>query len=458
MNHIISVTERIWKLFCSVKLAIYLLIILAFLSILSIYLQELFPPWYPISFWQERLSPGKFNLYKNLGFFNTYGSFWYISNIVLLIINITVCTLNRIKSRSMRDKVFGRNYKKETVELKTLKYNYEMTVSRPPETVREQLTTHLKEYYYRISVEENNKEKYIYATKGGWGRLGSYLTHTGLVLLFIGGIITIIFGFTTDRWAAPGEIFTAPGREFRIKIEDFRIEVNEKGQLKDYICDVSVLENGEIVKTKTIEVNKPLSYKGLTFYQSSYRENVNQIAVQVTNLTGSQFDSTFISGIDKVNLIDKDGYAFKVLHYIPHFMMSGRQIFSASDMPENPAVQIELTKNDSLISRSWAFLLFPDKHQQEDQLYKFNFLSYYPTYETGLQIAYNPGASFMWGGFLLITLGIMFAFYVKHSRIWAIIKPADDGRTLITVAGDSSKKSLKIERELKEISKKLKLK
>jgi len=457
MNHRKSVTERIWKLFCSVKLAIYLLIILAFLSILSIYLQELFPPGYPVSFWQERLSPGKFYLYKNLGFFNPYGSFWYISNIVLLIINITVCTLNRIKRTFLT--VFGRNYKKETEELKTLKYNYEMTVSRPPETVSERLTTHLKEYYYRISVEENNKEKYIYAAKGGWGRLGSYLTHTGLVLLFIGGIITIKFGFTTDRWAAPGEIFTAPGREFRIKIEDFRIEVNEKGQVKDYICDVAVLENGETVTTttKTIEVNRPLSYKGLTFYQSSYRENVNRIAIQVTSLTGSQFDSTFISGINKVNLIDKDGYAFKVLHYIPHFMMSGRQVFSASDRPENPAVLIEFTKNDSLISRSWAFLLFPDMHQQEDQPYNFRFLSYNPTYETGLQIVYNPGASFMWGGFLLITLGIMFAFYVKHNRIWAIIKPADDGRTFIAVAGDSSKKSLKIEHEIKEIGKKLKL-
>lgn len=460
MNQRKSLLERIWKLFCSVKLAIYLLIILAFLSIFSIYLQELFPPRFPTSFWQDRLLPDKFYLYKNLGFFNPYGSFWYISNIVLLIINITICTLNRTKKTFF--KVFGRNYKKETEELKTLRYNYETTVNRPPETVSEQLADQLKEYHYRISIEENNKEKYIYAAKGGWGRLGSYLTHTGLVLLFIGGIITIKLGFTTNQWAAPGEIFTAPGRDFQVKIEDFRIEKNENGQVKDYICDVAVLENGETVTTKTIEVNSPLSYKGLSFYQSSYRENskaVNRIAIQVTSLTDSQFDSTFISSINKVNLIDKDRYAFKVLNYIPHFMMDmdTRKVYSASEMPENPAVQIEFTKNDSLISRSWAFLRFPDMHQQADQPYNFNFLSYNPTYETGLQIVYNPGASFIWGGFLLITLGIMFAFYVKHNRIWAIIKPADDGRTFIAIAGDSSKKSLKIEQEIKKVGKKLKL-
>jgi len=39
---------------------------------------------------------------------------------------------------------------------------------------------------------------------------------------------------------------------------------------KDYKSKLTVLENGKEVLTKTIEVNDPLFYKGIRFYQSSY--------------------------------------------------------------------------------------------------------------------------------------------------------------------------------------------
>ena len=40
--------------------------------------------------------------------------------------------------------------------------------------------------------------------------------------------------------------------------------------IKDYKSTLEVVDGGEVVVTKTIEVNAPLSYKGFTFYQSGY--------------------------------------------------------------------------------------------------------------------------------------------------------------------------------------------
>ena len=47
-------------------------------------------------------------------------------------------------------------------------------------------------------------------------------------------------------------------------------QVGEGGMIKDYFSDLEVIENGNVVATKTIQVNDPLHWKGYHFYQSSY--------------------------------------------------------------------------------------------------------------------------------------------------------------------------------------------
>ena len=42
------------------------------------------------------------------------------------------------------------------------------------------------------------------------------------------------------------------------------------GQIKDFKSWLQVIEGGEVVKEKTIEVNHPLTHEGYAFYQSSY--------------------------------------------------------------------------------------------------------------------------------------------------------------------------------------------
>lgn len=51
------------------------------------------------------------------------------------------------------------------------------------------------------------------------------------------------------------------------------------GMVKDYFSDLQVIENGKVVKEKTIEVNDPLYYGGYHFYQSSYDSRAGQYTV-----------------------------------------------------------------------------------------------------------------------------------------------------------------------------------
>ena len=72
---------------------------------------------------------------------------------------------------------------------------------------------------------------------------------------------------------------------FELGLDDFRVEYykpdGKSAMLmpKDFISDVSVIEDGKIVKKKAIEVNKPLYYGGYLFYQSSYDDEAGKYTV-----------------------------------------------------------------------------------------------------------------------------------------------------------------------------------
>ena len=61
----------------------------------------------------------------------------------------------------------------------------------------------------------------------------------------------------------------------------------QQGRPKDYKSKLKVLEQGKEVLSKTIEVNDPLTYKGYTFYQSSYDpQDLSWSGLQVTKDPG----------------------------------------------------------------------------------------------------------------------------------------------------------------------------
>jgi hypothetical protein len=92
---------------------------------------------------------------------------------------------------------------------------------------------------------------------------------------------------------------------FEIGLKEFRIDYYESpgpdGQRvpRDYFSDVSVIEDGKVVKRKTIEVNKPLHYGGYYFYQSS----LDEAAGEYTILTVASDSGLFVVCVGYVLLV-----------------------------------------------------------------------------------------------------------------------------------------------------------
>ncbi len=83
---------RIWKFFSSVKLAIWLLAIIAVLSLLG----TLIPQNQESAFYIDKYGHSGYGALLETGLIDVYSSFWFILLLALFSINLTVCLLNRL--------------------------------------------------------------------------------------------------------------------------------------------------------------------------------------------------------------------------------------------------------------------------------------------------------------------------------------------------------------------------
>jgi len=87
--------------------------------------------------------------------------------------------------------------------------------------------------------------------------------------------------FSRQKWELP----------FNIKLNDFNIEYYDadnglSGAVKNYISDVTIIENGKASDNKIIKVNHPLRYGGYDIYQYSYDSQGRYTILLVTSNSG----------------------------------------------------------------------------------------------------------------------------------------------------------------------------
>ncbi|MEA2014691.1 MAG: cytochrome c biogenesis protein ResB, partial [Thermodesulfobacteriota bacterium] len=84
--------KRLYKLFSSVRLTIFLFLILAVTSILGTIIQQ----GLSVERYKVLYSPGVFSALKIFNIFDMYHSWWFTTLLILLSINIIVCIFNQI--------------------------------------------------------------------------------------------------------------------------------------------------------------------------------------------------------------------------------------------------------------------------------------------------------------------------------------------------------------------------
>ncbi len=416
-----SFTDQLWDFFCSLKLAIVTLILLALTSIIGTVIEQNLPPQDYIQ--KYGMSQSTYDTLHALQFFDMYHSWWFLSLMGIFAVNLICCSIKRLPRiiQTVRNPVLVA----DDGLFRTFSNKEEIVTSGTVESVRDKLVTLLGKKFKAPLVTEQDGRVYLFAQKAAYARFGVYVTHCSILIIFLGAMIGNVWGYkayvnivegksVNQVWARNGQQPIPLG--FEVRCDNFEVTFYEGGgRPKEFSSDLVVLENGQEVMKKTIEVNDPLTYKGLTFYQSSYGpagDPVYQFRVK-NRATGETHD---VMGQQGRHLPLPGGASLIPMGYAESYQNFG------------PAAQVSIDSGDHKHGNPFiVFQNYPQFDERRAGEYIVTLLGVQQTFYTGLQVAKDPGVWVVWLGCLLMVLGSCGAFFLSHRRLWVSIQPLEKG-------------------------------
>ena len=159
---------------------------------------------------------------------------------------------------------------------------------------------------------------------GTLSRLAYFALHGGVLVLCLAGGVTGFAGFRGQMNLAEGETYnkvwqtTANGfvaRElpFSLRNESFSVDYYTSGMPSQFVTDLTVLEHGQPVLNHTLEVNKPLHWRGYTLYQADFGDGGTQVKVRVRDVRHGTLLPNVLTGRVYDTLKNPEtGYSFEL--------------------------------------------------------------------------------------------------------------------------------------------------
>ena len=414
-----SFVQIVWDFFCSLRLTMFLLISMALTSIIgTIVPQGAIPPEYI-----AKISPTKLLIYGKLGFFDMYHSWWFITLLYVFSLNLISCSIKRLphvfKFISEPMLVLGESMKNSSSQKSEIKY------SGSVENVKGKFAEFIGKEFSTPVITEHNGEYHLFSQKCPWSRLGVYVVHSSILVIFVGAIIGSLFGFkgftNIEEGTGISSIQGQNGNQiplgFEVFCEKFNLSLYKNGAPKEFKSTLTILENGKPVpgysQVKVI-VNDPLTYKGINFYQSSYGQanEGSEHSFSTKPRAGGTADKFAIREGASITL--KDGTSFKLLE-------STQEIQQSMPGFSGPAARIEVIFKGKAPQTFIVLKNYPEMNAQRGDDITFDYEGTNARMYTGLQVAKDPGVEIVWLGCALMCIGLYIAFFMSHKRIWVIV-------------------------------------
>jgi len=464
--------NSIWEFFSSLRLTIVLLLTLAITSVIGTVLPQNESP----EAYRQAFGDAGYSLFSFLGLFDMYHSWWFLLLLVLLAVNVVICSINRLSV--LWKVIFTREPKFSIDAFKNIKSRVEFKVPRDSETMISAVDAYLSRHYgYRIQ-QSSESGTVFFAEKWRWSRLGVYIVHLSIVLLLVGAIIGSIWGFDAYVNIPEGESISAVrlinnGKSqelgFSIRCNDFDVSFYDSGMPKEFRSSLSILEGNETILTRDILVNKPLRFRGINIFQSSYGEMPPSGQPKTSpgsitlNITSKETSETYPleTGIGQTLQLPEGLGTLQLKELKPNYDYRGNDLGPTllGTMIQKDGVQVALIlpvnfpNFDRMIqrfdpARSDAVLISVADIRNEagGVLGK--------RYFTGLQVTKDPGVGVVYAGFILLLAGCAVAFFMSHQRVCIEISPMKN-KTGIAVSCRTNKGKLGMRRKAEEIMEKL---
>jgi len=427
-----SGANPLWRFFSSVRLAIFLLIILAVTSIVG----TIIPQGESLQYYLDNYGPGMFKAIKLLKLGDTYHSWWYLTLLGMFSLNLIICTLNRLPFTL---KLFRRDYIDVTADyLRRVTFRREWNLKTDSD-LSQSIVQKFREMAGSVREKKIDDGGTVYmAESGKWSYWGLYGLHVSILIIFAGAVYGSLTGFkgrimllegeTTDYAVAASDPSQKIPLGFSIRCDRFFVDFYDTGAPKEFRSDLTIIDNGKEAAKKSILVNDPLTYRGITFYQSSY-QSIPEVSVKVSSAAGVA-RTMVIPAFQRVNWPEA-GITMGLMKFLPN-------------VHGVPAARIWIGDATGRADALWLFKGGVKDITAAGKPYRVELLTATERYMTGLQVKKDPGVWIVWLGCTGLIAGFAIVFWVGHRRNWLYV--SQDGRTVL-LGGQSNKNKLHFEKD-----------
>jgi cytochrome c biogenesis protein len=366
---------------------------------------------------------------ERLSLFAVFRSPWFSAGLVVLVVSIIVCTLDRTP-RLWRGVSDVRVAQPEPFFDPILPDRAAMDGVAADDVGR---VLRRSGFHVREETAADGTQ-FVYGDRHQYTKMATLLTHLGLILFLIAAAATARLGDEQGLVVAEGQSLTVqpigtPGL-LLVKNIDFEAPGFDTGHPTDFTTDLAVFQDGKQIARKTIRVNDPLSIAGYTFHQNGFGPAPHVVLktaegavlwdapVPMTDeASGLPYASIGVPGRDMglKLFLDKDADGNGIVTVVP-YTVAGT---GADGQPVEDLYQaVDLHQGDVRVSQGLDLSI---------GLVDFGQF-------TLLIAKADPGQGIVWIAFASLIAGIAITFYRPRRRVWTRIAP--DGRLGIVWRSD----------------------
>jgi cytochrome c biogenesis protein len=436
---------RLWRLFTSVNFAVVQIVAVAVLAVIGMTIRQL--PGFAFrsagdyatemnklrSIYEPVFKVGLVDLMERLQLFHVFTSTPFTIALLVLAVSILLCTLDRTprlwqQSASIRVVQPGSYFDPVLPDRVSIAPGAGLTASSVAAALRR----------HRFSVRQETGPDglaYVYGDRNRWTRLATLISHLGLILFLVAGLVTARFGDEQGLVVAEGDTLTVQpiGTPGLLLVENRGFEAPgiETGMPRDFTTDLAVFQDGQLLAEKVIRVNDPLTAGGYTFHQNGFgpapdlliRSTVDGSIlwsgpVPLTDAAdGRPFGALPVPGrkFGLEMLLDRTAEGVGALVVLP-YAVRGINADGTPDIVEGDPVYVARGEPVDMGGLDLSI-----------QIRGFS--------DYALLIAKrDPGAPIIWLAFATLLLGLAITFYLPRRRVWARLRT--DGRLDIVGRSD----------------------
>lgn len=400
----------------SIKLALFLIICLVIMSMIGSIMSESsiekLKDTYFISLFFDPQTSSFYDFASSFGLIDIYTSPVFIIFLALFTLNILICTFKLFPFAKQGFPFIDENLLDKEIQLDNKDLSY--------------VTDFFFKEGYHVSRSPSNNDL-VKAECHKAGRYGVIITHFGIILIMLGAFIGYYKGFSGSMLIFEnglsnqvekynGEIVPL---NFSVKLNDFNIEFYEGTKTaKAFTSNVSIIENDKEIKNVDINVNQPLKYKDVVFYQASYGQSLNNDMVMDIYIKDNnteniyEFNYGVVQNIGSYKILVRDFYSDI------DFNEKTGKYYNHSDKLANPALYLAVyDSNDNGLMGGWL-PLYAEKPTYVPQLNMyFQFKELKNVVYSGFSVKYNPGIYIVYLGGVLLCFGVIFIYLLNYTAV-----------------------------------------